>query len=252
MPTRPVPDAFYEIPRTEVAGARAVGRPGSRDPAAARCARRRTAGQCAPHRLALPRAHVSTHGCAPRRSRASSVSGASTISTRLPETLPAATFFEPIAARRAGARAMIEVAAWRSSSAPASKASARASSPSRTSASLRPTARITALLGPNGAGKTTTMRVVAGLVHADSGHARVGGVDVAADPHAVRAQLGMLSDARGLYARLTARENVQYYADLRRVARSGARRTPRDDRRAARHGARCSTVASRAFPPASG
>ncbi|MGB3429310.1 MAG: ATP-binding cassette domain-containing protein, partial [Burkholderiaceae bacterium] len=37
--------------------------------------------------------------------------------------------------------------------------------------------RITALLGPNGAGKTTTMRVVAGLVHADRGHARVGGVD---------------------------------------------------------------------------
>jgi sodium transport system ATP-binding protein len=80
--------------------------------------------------------------------------------------------------------------------------------------------RITALLGPNGAGKTTTMRVVAGLVHADRGRARVGGVDVAADPHAVRAQLGMLSDARGLYARLTARENVRYYAELRQVART--------------------------------
>ncbi len=80
--------------------------------------------------------------------------------------------------------------------------------------------RITALLGPNGAGKTTTMRVVAGLVRADRGHARVGGVDVAADPHAVRAQLGMLSDARGLYARLTARENVHYYADLRQVPRA--------------------------------
>jgi sodium transport system ATP-binding protein len=77
--------------------------------------------------------------------------------------------------------------------------------------------RITALLGPNGAGKTTTMRVIAGLVRADRGSARVGGVDVAADRHAVRAQLGMLSDARGLYARLTARENVHYYADLRRV-----------------------------------
>jgi sodium transport system ATP-binding protein len=77
--------------------------------------------------------------------------------------------------------------------------------------------RVTALLGPNGAGKTTTMRVVAGLVKADRGNAHVGGVDVAADPHAVRAQLGMLSDARGLYGRLTARENVRYYADLRRV-----------------------------------
>jgi sodium transport system ATP-binding protein len=80
--------------------------------------------------------------------------------------------------------------------------------------------RITALLGPNGAGKTTTMRVVAGLVRADRGRACVGGVDVAIDPHAVRAQLGLLSDARGLYTRLTARENVRYYADLRRVPRA--------------------------------
>jgi sodium transport system ATP-binding protein len=77
--------------------------------------------------------------------------------------------------------------------------------------------RILALLGPNGAGKTTSMRVVAGLVRPDRGHARVGGVEVASDPHAVRAQLGLLSDARGLYTRLTARENVRYYADLRQV-----------------------------------
>jgi sodium transport system ATP-binding protein len=77
--------------------------------------------------------------------------------------------------------------------------------------------RILALLGPNGAGKTTTMRIVAGLVQADRGRACVGGVDVHADPHSVRAQLGLLSDARGLYTRLTARENVRYYAELRQV-----------------------------------
>ena len=82
--------------------------------------------------------------------------------------------------------------------------------------------RITALLGPNGAGKTTTMRIIAGLVHADSGRAVVGGVEVGADPRAVRAQLGMLSDARGLYTRLTARENIRYYADLHRVVPSAA------------------------------
>jgi sodium transport system ATP-binding protein len=80
--------------------------------------------------------------------------------------------------------------------------------------------RITALLGPNGAGKTTTLRVLATLMRADRGTAQVGGVDVAADPVAVRAQLGVLSDARGLYTRLTARENVVYYADLRGVARA--------------------------------
>jgi sodium transport system ATP-binding protein len=82
--------------------------------------------------------------------------------------------------------------------------------------------RITALLGPNGAGKTTTMRIIAGLVRADSGRATVGGIDVRADPRAVRAQLGMLSDARGLYVRLTARENIAYYADLHRVAPAAA------------------------------
>jgi sodium transport system ATP-binding protein len=77
--------------------------------------------------------------------------------------------------------------------------------------------RITALLGPNGAGKTTTLRVLASLMRADRGTATVGGFDVASDPVSVRAQLGVLSDARGLYTRLTARENIAYYANLRRV-----------------------------------
>ena len=77
---------------------------------------------------------------------------------------------------------------------------------------------ITALLGPNGAGKTTTLRILATLMQPDRGDARVGGIDVTADPLAVRARLGVLSDARGLYARLTARENIRYYADLRAVA----------------------------------
>jgi sodium transport system ATP-binding protein len=80
--------------------------------------------------------------------------------------------------------------------------------------------RITALLGPNGAGKTTTLRVLATLMRADRGTATVGGFDVANNPVAVRAELGVLSDARGLYTRLTARENVTYYADLRHVPRA--------------------------------
>jgi sodium transport system ATP-binding protein len=78
---------------------------------------------------------------------------------------------------------------------------------------------ITALLGPNGAGKTTTLRIIGTLVKADAGRASVGGLDTTQDALAVRAQLGMLSDARGLYARLTARENIAYYGDLRGVAR---------------------------------
>jgi sodium transport system ATP-binding protein len=78
--------------------------------------------------------------------------------------------------------------------------------------------RITALLGPNGAGKTTTLRILATLMRPDQGRARIGSVDVVADPNAVRAQLGVLSDARGLYARLTARENIAYHARLRGVS----------------------------------
>jgi sodium transport system ATP-binding protein len=78
-----------------------------------------------------------------------------------------------------------------------------------------PDGRITALLGPNGAGKTTTLRIISTLVAPTQGRALVDGHDIAADPLAVRARIGMLSDARGIYARLTARENIAYYGRLR-------------------------------------
>jgi len=78
-----------------------------------------------------------------------------------------------------------------------------------------PDGRITALLGPNGAGKTTTLRMIATLVAPTQGHARVDGHDVVREPLAVRGAIGMLSDARGLYGRLTARENIAYYGELR-------------------------------------
>ena len=81
-----------------------------------------------------------------------------------------------------------------------------------------PDARITGVLGPNGAGKTTTLRILAGLVTPDSGEARVDGVDVVRDPRAALARMGVLSDARGLYPRLTARENIAYYGRLHGMA----------------------------------
>jgi sodium transport system ATP-binding protein len=77
---------------------------------------------------------------------------------------------------------------------------------------------ITALLGPNGAGKTTTLRMIAALVAPSHGAARVDGIDCLADPLAARARLGVLSDARGIYVRLTARENIAYYGALRGMA----------------------------------
>ncbi len=73
---------------------------------------------------------------------------------------------------------------------------------------------ITGLLGSNGAGKTTTLRLVAGLLQPDGGQIRVDGIDVAQRRSAALARLGALSDARGLYPRLTARENIVYYARL--------------------------------------
>jgi len=73
---------------------------------------------------------------------------------------------------------------------------------------------ITGLLGPNGAGKTTLLRMLATLVVPDRGNARVGDLDVVRDRYAVRRRIGVLSDARGLYPRLTARENIRYYGRL--------------------------------------
>jgi sodium transport system ATP-binding protein len=73
---------------------------------------------------------------------------------------------------------------------------------------------ITGLLGPNGAGKTTTLRMLYTLMSPDQGQVLVDGIDVARDAQAVRRQLGVLPDARGLYKRLTARENIDYFARL--------------------------------------
>ena len=74
--------------------------------------------------------------------------------------------------------------------------------------------QITGLLGPNGAGKTTTLRMLYTLMSPDSGRVLVDGIDAAIEPTRVRARLGVLPDARGIYKRLTARENIAYFAAL--------------------------------------
>ena len=84
-----------------------------------------------------------------------------------------------------------------------------------------PDGEITGLLGPNGAGKTTLLRVLSTLMVADSGTATVDGHDVVRDRYAVRRRIGVLSDARGLYPRLTARENIRYYGALHGLAGEG-------------------------------
>ncbi|SDX85823.1 ATP-binding cassette domain-containing protein [Lysobacter enzymogenes] len=79
---------------------------------------------------------------------------------------------------------------------------------------------ITGLLGPNGAGKTTTLRMLYTLMRPDRGEVRVDGVDAAKDPAAVRRSLGVLPDARGVYKRLTARENIAYFGELHGLSRA--------------------------------
>ena len=77
---------------------------------------------------------------------------------------------------------------------------------------------ITGLLGPNGAGKTTALRIISTLMKADRGRVTVDGVDVAKRPAAARARLGLLPDSRGIYPRLTARENIRYHGRLHGLA----------------------------------
>lgn len=74
--------------------------------------------------------------------------------------------------------------------------------------------QITGLLGPNGAGKSTTLRMLYTLLKPQSGSAKVDGFDVLTSALEVQKRIGVLSDARGLYARLTTRENIRYYGRL--------------------------------------
>ena len=74
------------------------------------------------------------------------------------------------------------------------------------------------LLGPNGAGKTTTLRMLAGLIAPTSGEASVGGIRLSRETiDAVRAKIGFLTEAPGLWERLTVRQNLTTYARLHQL-----------------------------------
>ena len=79
--------------------------------------------------------------------------------------------------------------------------------------------QITGLLGPNGAGKSTTIRMMYGLLTPDRGTVEVDGFDPSRQTVEARRRLGALPDAYGLYPRLTARENIAYFARLQGMSK---------------------------------
>lgn len=70
------------------------------------------------------------------------------------------------------------------------------------------------LLGPNGAGKTSTLRMMYGIFKPTSGHVDIDGLNVQENTLAIQKRIGVLPDGGGIYKRLSARENIQYFGEL--------------------------------------
>jgi ABC-2 type transport system ATP-binding protein len=87
-----------------------------------------------------------------------------------------------------------------------------------------PEGTIFALLGPNGAGKTTTVHILTTLIGADAGEARVAGHDLAGEPDAVRAAIGVTGQLTAVDNLLTGEENLLLIADLHHLGRERGRR----------------------------
>ena len=87
-----------------------------------------------------------------------------------------------------------------------------------------PEGTVFALLGPNGAGKTTTVHILSTLIAADAGEAEVGGHDIAREPDAVRAVIGLTGQFSAVDKLFTGEENLQLMADLRHLGKDEGRR----------------------------
>lgn len=74
---------------------------------------------------------------------------------------------------------------------------------------------VLALLGPNGAGKTTTVRMLSSILKPTMGRATLAGYDVASQGHQVRQRVGVLTEAPGLYTRMTGREYLDFFGRIR-------------------------------------
>jgi ABC-2 type transport system ATP-binding protein len=87
-----------------------------------------------------------------------------------------------------------------------------------------PEGQIFGLLGPNGAGKTTTLRILTTLIRATSGHARVGGLDVAKDPLGVRRRIVVVLQENAVEIFLTVRDNLLTFARFHGLRGAALRR----------------------------
>ncbi|MGW3124022.1 ATP-binding cassette domain-containing protein [Streptomyces sp. NPDC001107] len=91
-----------------------------------------------------------------------------------------------------------------------------------------PAGSVFALLGPNGAGKTTAVKILSTLITADGGQAQVAGHDLAADPQAVRAAIGVTGQFSAVDGLITGEENMLLMADLHHLSRREGRRVAAD------------------------
>ncbi|HXC77406.1 MAG TPA: ATP-binding cassette domain-containing protein [Candidatus Acidoferrum sp.] len=87
-----------------------------------------------------------------------------------------------------------------------------------------PEASIFALLGPNGAGKTTAVQILSTYIRADGGEVRIAGHDLAREPDAVRAAIGVTGQFSAVDKLLTGEENLILMADLHHLGRREGRR----------------------------
>src|SRR6266545_1438298 len=91
-----------------------------------------------------------------------------------------------------------------------------------------PVGTVFSLLGPNGAGKTTTVQILSTLISADAGEVRIAGHDLARDPDAVRAVIGVTGQFSAVDNLLTGEENLLLMADLGHLGRAEGRRRVAD------------------------
>ncbi|WP_328424122.1 ATP-binding cassette domain-containing protein [Streptomyces sp. NBC_00443] len=87
-----------------------------------------------------------------------------------------------------------------------------------------PEGTVFSLLGPNGAGKTTAVKILSTLISADGGQAQVAGHDLAADPQAVRAAIGVTGQFSAVDGLITGEENMLLMADLHHLPKREGRR----------------------------